>query len=120
MRRVSAEEAMQCLKTGDNIYVHSVAAVPVALIKAMTERGKQLNGVNIYHLHTEGDAPYAARELATKFHIHALFVGANVRQAVNEGRASYIPVFLSEMPILFREMHIKLNVALISVSPPDQ
>lgn len=120
MRLVSAEKAMESIKTGDNIYIHSVAAAPQALVNAMTERGKQLDGLNIYHLHTEGEAPYAAPELADKFHIHALFVGANVRKAVLEGRASYIPVFLSEMPILFREKHIPLNVALVSVSPPDR
>ena len=120
MKWVSAEEAMLSLKTGDNVYIHSVAAAPSALVSAMTERGKKLEGINVYHLHTEGVAPYTAPELADKFHIHALFVGANVRAAVQEGRASYIPVFLSEMPILFREKHIPLNVALISVSPPDR
>ena len=119
MKIVQPKEALSCLKTGDNVYVHSVAAAPQMLIQAMTERGKDLGGVNVYHLHTEGDAPYAAPELADKFHIHALFVGPNVRQAVREGRASYIPVFLSEMPSLFRERHIPLDVALISVSKPD-
>jgi 4-hydroxybutyrate CoA-transferase len=120
MKIVSAEVAMEVLKTGDNIYVHSVAAAPGLLIKAMTERGRQLNGLNVYHLHTEGEAPYAAPEMRDKFHVHALFVGPNMRKAVAEGRASYIPVFLSEMPILFRERVIPLNVALISVSPPDR
>lgn len=119
MKVVQAKQALACLKTGDNVYVHSVAAAPQMLIKAMTERGRELDGINVYHLHTEGEAPYAAPELADKFHIHALFVGPNVRKAVIEGRASYIPVFLSEMPSLFREHHIPLNVALISVSPPD-
>lgn len=82
MKWVSAEEAMLSLKTGDNVYIHSVAAAPSALVSAMTERGKKLEGINVYHLHTEGVAPYAAPELADKFHIHALFVGANVRAAV--------------------------------------
>lgn len=119
MKIVSASEAMSHLKSNDRVYIHSVAAAPQALINAMTERGKELKNVNVYHLHTEGDAPYAAPELAENFHIHCLFVGSNVRQAIREGRASYIPVFLSEMPILFREGVIPLNVALISVSPPD-
>jgi len=120
MQFVTAEQAMGCLKTGDNVFVHGVAAVPQVLIQAMTDRGRDLDGLNIYHLHTEGDAPYAAPELRDKFHVHALFVGANMRRAVQEGRASYIPVFLSEMPLLFRRSVIPLQVALISVSPPDR
>lgn len=119
MKIVTAEEAMSHINSNDRVYIHSVAAAPQALINAMTERGKSLKNVNVYHLHTEGEAPYAAPEYAVNFHIHCLFVGGNVRKAIREGRASYIPVFLSEMPILFREGVIPLNVALISVSPPD-
>ena len=119
MQIVNAEQAMGCLKTGDNVFVHGIAAIPRALIQAMTDRGRDLDGLNIYHLHTEGEAPYADPELRDKFHVHALFVGANMRRAVKEGRASYIPVFLSEMPLLFRRSVITLQVALISVSPPD-
>jgi acyl-CoA hydrolase len=120
MKIVSATEALSHLKDNDNVYIHSVAASPIALVDAMTERGKDLNRINVYHLHTEGPAPYADASLSDVFHVHSLFVGGNVRRAVNEGRASYIPVFLSEMPILFRRGVIPLNIALISVSPPDQ
>jgi acyl-CoA hydrolase len=120
MKIVSATEALSHLKDNDNVYIHSVAASPIALVDAMTERGKDLNRINVYHLHTEGPAPYADASLSDVFHVHSLFVGGNVRKAVNEGRASYIPVFLSEMPILFRRGVIPLNIALISVSPPDQ
>lgn len=120
MKIVTAEEALSNLKDHDNVFIHSVAAAPQHLISAMTQRGRDLKKVNIYQLHTEGDAPYANEEMADIFHVHCLFVGGNVRRAVKEGRASYIPVFLSEMPLLFRKGAIKLNVALISVSPPDQ
>lgn len=120
MKVVSAQQALDVLKSHDNVYIHSVAAAPRKLIEAMTDRGKFLQDVNIYHLHTEGDAPYAAEEYKDNFKVHSLFVGANVRKAVQAGRASYIPVFLSEMPILFREGIIPLNIALISVSPPDK
>ena len=86
----------------------------------MTARGKELKDVNIYHLHTEGPAPYAESEYQENFHVRAVFIGSNVRKAIKEGRGSYIPVFLSEVPLLFRNNKINLDVALISVSPPDK
>lgn len=120
MKVVTAQQALDVMKSHDNVYIHSVAAAPRKLVEAMTEKGKFLTDVNVYHLHTEGQAPYTAEEYKDNFKVHSLFVGANVRKAVQAGRASYIPVFLSEMPILFREGIIPLNIALISVSPPDK
>ncbi len=120
MRKVSAEEAVSVIKPGDRVYVHSVAAAPRTLIRAMTARARELRVVEIVQLHTEGDAPYAAPELAKSFRVNALFVGDNVRQAVQEGRADYLPVFLSEVPQLFRGGLLPLDVALVQVSPPDR
>lgn len=114
------QKAVQCIKSGDRVFIHSVAAAPQALIKAMTERAPELKNVEIVHLHTEGPAPYAAAELAESFHVNAFFVGANVRQALVEGHADYIPVFLSEVPALFRKGVLPLDVALLNVSPPDK
>jgi acyl-CoA hydrolase len=85
----------------------------------MAERAPELSGVDVVHLHTEGPAPYAAPELAASFHTNALFVGANLRAAVADGTADYIPVFLSEVPALFRRRVLPLDVALVQVSPPD-
>ena len=102
MRTVSAEEAVSVIKSGDRVFVHSVAAAPRRLVEAMTARAPELRVVEVVHLHTEGAAPYAAPELSKSFRVNALFVGANVRQAVHEGRADYLPVFLSEVPQLFR------------------
>ena len=93
---------------------------PQQLIEAMTARADELRVVEVVHLHTEGAAPYAAPELARSFRVNALFVGANVREAVHEGRADYLPVFLSEVPQLFRAGVLPLDVALIQVSPPDR
>jgi acyl-CoA hydrolase len=76
--------------------------------------------VQLYQLHTEGTAPYAKPEYANSFYVNAFFVGSNIRTAVAEGRASYIPVFLSEIPLLFRRGILKLDAVLITVSPPDQ
>jgi acyl-CoA hydrolase len=119
-RTVSAEEAVSVVKSGDRVFVHSVAAAPSRLVAALTARAPELRVVEIVSLHTEGDAPYAAPELARSFRPNALFVGPNLRAAVAEGRADYLPVFLSEVPALFRSGVLPLDVALVHVSPPDR
>jgi acyl-CoA hydrolase len=119
-RIVSPEEAVSVIKSGSRVFIHSVAAAPRRLIEAMTARAGELRVVEIVSLHTEGDAPYAAPEMAKSFRVNALFVGPNVRRAVEEGRADYLPVFLSEVPSLFRSGILPLDVALIHVSPPDR
>src|SRR5512137_480689 len=119
-RTVTAQEAVAVIRSGDRVFVHSVAAAPQQLIAAMTARSDELRVVEVVHLHTEGPAPYAAPELGRSSRVNALFVGANVRDAVNEGRADYMPVFLSEIPQLFRAGALPLDVALIQVSPPDR
>jgi 4-hydroxybutyrate CoA-transferase len=119
-RNVSAEEALSVVKSGERVFIHSVAAAPQRLIDALTARAGELRVVEIVSLHTEGRAPYSAPEHAKSFRVNALFVGANVRKAVEEGRADYMPVFLSEVPQLFRSGVLPLDVALIHVSPPDR
>jgi 4-hydroxybutyrate CoA-transferase len=119
-RTVTAEEAVAVIRSGERVFIHSVAAAPQRLIAAMTARAAELRVVEVVSIHTEGPAPYAAPELAKSFRVNALFVGGNVRQAVQEGRADYLPVFLSEVPQLFRAGALPLDVALIQVSPPDR
>lgn len=97
-----------------------MAAAPHPLIKAMVARAPGLHNVEIVHLHTEGPADYVKPEYCGSFHLNALFVGSNVRAAVNEGHADYIPVFLSEVPALFRKGVLPLDAALVTVSPPDK
>lgn len=116
---VSAEEALKLVRSGDRVYIHSVAAAPQQLIKALTERADELRDVELVHLHTEGSAPYSDAKYTDSFRINAFFVGENIRDAVNHARADYIPVFLSEIPALFRQNVLPLDVALINVSPPD-
>ena len=113
-------DALSAVKSGDNVYIHTAAAAPQALVKGLIERAPELKNVNIYHLHTEGEAAYCGPEYEGIFNTNAFFIGANVRKAINQGRASYIPIFLSEIPSLFRNGIIPLDVALISVSPPDK
>lgn len=116
---VTAAEAVQVVKSGDRVYVQAAAATPTILIKALTDRASELRNVEICHLHTEGNAPYANPELAESFHVNSFFIGANVRHTLKAGNGSYTPVFLSELPLLFRKNVVKLDVAFIHVSPPD-
>ena len=117
---VSAEEAVKLISSGDRVFVHSVAAAPHHLLEAMTRRADELRDVEVISLHTEGPAPYADPEYKDSFIVNALFVGANVRKAVNEGRGDYLPIFLSETPYLFRDNILPLDVTLVQVSPPDK
>src|SRR5436309_2150058 len=92
MKLVKTEEAVSIIKSGDRVFIHSAVAAPQQLIRAMTARAPQLRGVEIVHLHTEGEAPYAAPAYFESFHTNALFVGSNVRNLVATGEADYIPV----------------------------
>ena len=116
---VTAAEAVQVVKSGDRVYVQAAAATPTVLTKALAERASELRDVEICHLHTEGDAPYANPELAESFHVNSFFIGANVRHTLKAGNGSYTPVFLSELPLLFRKKVLHLDVVFIHVSPPD-
>ncbi len=116
---VTAAEAVQVVKSNDRVYVQAAAATPTILTRALTDRASELRNVEICHLHTEGDAPYANPELSESFHVNSFFIGANVRHTIKAGNGSYTPVFLSELPLLFRKKVVKLDVAFIHVSPPD-
>lgn len=120
MKLTTADDAVKTIKSGDRIFIQSVAAAPQTLIKAMCGRASELSNIEIYHLHTEGEAPYVAPDCAGSFHTNALFVGANVRKAIASGEADFIPSFLSEVPLLFRRQILPIDVALIHVSPPDR
>ncbi len=117
---ISANSALSSVQSGQRVFVHSVAASPRLLIEALTARAQELTNVEMIHLHTEGDAPYAEPGMEGHFFVNSLFVCANTRKAVEEGRADYIPMFLSECPLLFRNKILPLDVALVQVSPPDK
>jgi acyl-CoA hydrolase len=118
-RSVSPLEAVSTVKSGDRVFVHGVAANPHTLLDALVSRADELRDVEIVHLHTEGPAPYSDPQFSESFRVNAFFVGGNVRDAVNRGDGDYIPVFLSEIPALFRKGVLPLDVALVHVSPPD-
>ena len=116
---VSAAEAVKIVKSGDRIYLQAAAAAPTVLTNALTERASELKNVEICHLHTEGSALYANPELASSFHVNSFFIGKNIRHTLKAGNGSYTPVFLSELPNLFRKKVLALDVVFIHVSPPD-
>jgi acyl-CoA hydrolase len=111
--------AVSLIQSGHSVFIHTAAATPRELVKALAMRSGELKQVKIFSIHTEWEAPYVQPEHAHAFDVTSFFVGANIRQAVNEGRAAYCPMFLSEIPDYFRSGQCPLNVALISVSPPD-
>ncbi|NTU52522.1 MAG: acetyl-CoA hydrolase/transferase family protein [Chlorobiaceae bacterium] len=119
-RMISAEEAVMAIKSGDRIFIHTAAATPLRLINAMVGRASELRDVEIVSLHTEGDAPYVRPEYQESFRLNAFFVGRNVRSAVQNGYGDAIPIFLSDVPSMFYNNIMPLDVALIHVSPPDR
>jgi 4-hydroxybutyrate CoA-transferase len=119
-RMVSADAALQAVKSGNRVFIHGAAATPEPLVAALGRRLPAVVDVETVSMHTAGDAPYAAPELADHVRHRALFIGANVRGAVNAGRADYVPIFLSDIPALFRNGALPVDVALLNVSPPDQ
>ncbi|MDX1270640.1 acetyl-CoA hydrolase/transferase C-terminal domain-containing protein [Bizionia paragorgiae] len=117
---VSAEDAVKVIKSNSKIYIQAAAAAPRLLIEALTNRHEELRNVQICQLHTEGEAPYANPELRDSFHVNSFFIGKNVRHTLKAGNGSYTPVFLSEVPLLFKRNIVDLQAALIQVSVPDR
>ncbi len=117
---VSAEDAVAQIKSGDNVVVQPGCAAPMRLIEAMVDRKDELDNVTLYHILVVGDLPYTKPGMEKHFRHKAFFIGANTRDAVNEGRAEFIPIFLSEVPLLFKNDIIHTNVALLHLSPPDE
>ena len=115
----SAEDAVKIIKSGDRVFIHTAAAAPSKLIEAMTNRHEELQNVEIVSAHTEGPVPYALDAYKESFTINCFFVGHNIRPHVQRGRANYIPIFLSEIPLLFRSGQMPIDVALVTVSPPN-
>lgn len=119
MQSKSLKEVVSVIKSGDRVFVHTAAGTPQHLINGMVERANELEDVEIVSAHTEGEVPYAREEFKNNFKINCFFVGKNIRPYVQSGRANYIPIFLSEIPLLFRQNKMKLDIAMVTVSPPD-
>jgi acyl-CoA hydrolase len=115
---VSADDAVACVTSGAHVFVHGAAATPLPLLEALVRR-TDLERVTLYHMHTNGPAPFAAPEHQGRFFSVSLFTGAPLRQAIEAGRADFVPIFLSDIPALFRTGRVPLDVALLQLSPPD-
>jgi 4-hydroxybutyrate CoA-transferase len=116
---VTASEALSGVQSGMRVYIQPGCAEPETLVEALLHRGPFVRNVEVVHLLTLGCADYVAPEMAGHFRHNAIFIGGNVREAVNDGRADYTPVYLSEVEDLFESGAMPLDVALIQVSPPD-
>ncbi|XP_047513051.1 4-hydroxybutyrate coenzyme A transferase [Pieris napi] len=120
---VTAKEAFEkCLKSGQTVFSQGAAATPYRLLDAMTDVGKDasLRDIKVVHMHTEMDAKYVTPECKDIFRSVSLFMAANVRKAVSEGRSDAIPIFLQDIPKLFHRKIIQPDISVIQVSPPDQ
>ncbi len=120
LKIVSPNEAVSVVKSGDRVFFQGAAMTPNTLIDALSERYKELSEVEILQIHTEGAAKYTQKPYSESFITNSCFVAGNVREAVNSSIGAYIPIFLSEMHLLFRKNILPLDVAFIQVSPPDK
>jgi acyl-CoA hydrolase len=114
------EQAVSVVQSGNRVFIHSVAQTPHTLIRALIERAPQLRDVELCHIHTEGYLPYLEPQYQESFRPNSFFIGANMRKQLNAGIGDYVPVFLSEIPLLFSRKILPIDVALIQVSPPDE
>jgi len=119
MRLVTPAEAADTIRSGDQIYLHCAAATPSVLLDSLVARAEELHDVSVVHLHVEGPGPHLAPEMEGHFRHRALFIGPNARAAVNEGRADYVPVFLSDVPRLFESGALPLDAVFVNATPPD-
>jgi 4-hydroxybutyrate CoA-transferase len=113
------DEALRSVQSGMRVYIQPGCAEPETLVEALMRRGPYVEDVEIVHMMTMGAAPYVAPEMAGHFRHNAVFIGSNVRDAINDGRADYTPIYLSEIEELFESGAMPIDVALVEVSPPD-
>lgn len=118
-RRMDARQAVTCIHSGNRVWIEPGCATPTPLVQAMVERADEFRDVEVVHMMTLGDAPYSRPEFEGHFRHNGLFLGSNVREAVQQGQADYTPIHLSEIEELFTSGALPLDVVLMTVSPPD-
>ncbi len=119
-RVVSADEAVKNILSGHRLFLTGNVSVPKTLLAALVRRAPELTDVEICQALTVGPADFVAPEMAGHLRVNTMFISANVRKAVQDGRADFTPVLLSEFPLLFKNNVLPLDAALIHVSPPDE
>ena len=117
---VTAAEAVRSIHPGMRVFLGTGCATPLELVRALVARAGELADIEIVQLLTRGDAPYATSELASCFPVNSFFISANVRSIIQQGMGDYTPIFLSDIPRLFRSGRLPLDVAMIQVTPPDE
>lgn len=117
---ISAEEAVKLIKSGDRVFLHGSAATPTPLIEALQNRYQELKNVELVSITTLGDSSFGDDKYKDSFFFNSLFVSANSRTAVNSAYGDYVPVFLSEIPLLFNDEFLPIDVAILQVSEPDK
>ncbi len=117
---LSAAESVKMINSGNNVYIHANCSYPKTIMESLCDRYKELNNVTMIQLMTFGEAPYVKPEMQNHFHLCSLFTGHNVRKSVNEGRSDFIPVFLSEIPVLIESKRLPIDVSILHLSPPDE
>jgi acyl-CoA hydrolase/RimJ/RimL family protein N-acetyltransferase len=117
---LTASKAIKKIRRGSRIFLGTGCGVPYHLVQELAAHADQMADNEIVHLLTLGDTPSADQKFQTQFRHNTFFVSANIREAVSEGRADYTPIMLSDIPELFRQKRMPLDVALIQISPPDR
>lgn len=117
---ISAEEAVKLIKSGDRVFVHGSAATPLHLINTLFKRAGEINDVELVSISTFGDIQWKTEGVTDSFRLNSLFVSANIREWANSSQGGYIPIFLSEIPMLFKDGYLPLDAAIVHVSPPDK
>ncbi|MFN0213310.1 MAG: acetyl-CoA hydrolase/transferase family protein [Saprospiraceae bacterium] len=120
MPYVSAEQALQIIQSGQRVFVHGSACTPTFMLRKLAEQAPRLRNVELVSISLYGDVTLDKPVYHPNFRFNSLFVSGSIRQAVNEGRADYVPVFLSEIPELFKRGIIPLDAAIVQVSEPDK
>jgi 4-hydroxybutyrate CoA-transferase len=118
-RAESADAVVSRISSGMNVFIHGAAATPTPLLDALARR-TDLEGVKLWHIHLEGPLAFAAPEQAHRFRSISLFTGAGLREPIAEGRADFVPIFLSDIPGLFTSGRVRLDAAIVQLSPPDR
>ena len=117
---MTAQEAVQAVKSGDRIFLTGNCSVPKKILGALVDRAPELEDVEINQALTIGSADYVSPEMEGHLRVNTMFISHNTREAVHEGRADFTPVLLSEFPLLFKENHLPVDVAFVHLSPPDE
>src|SRR5690554_461678 len=117
---ISAQDAVKLVKSGDRVFLHGSAATPLHLINALLKRAGEVNNVELVSISTFGNIDWKHPQVLDSFYLNSLFVSANIREWANSSHGGYIPIFLSEIPRLFSNGSLPLDVAIVHVSPPDR